>query len=110
MKNVRENLHKLSLLGGKMLKSIPNIPGTDQQNSSKPNMPPKMEWLCPQVPNMPPKMEWLCPQVEQPIQLHCSECEDFKLFNVIECIENGNLAHRYKCQTCGVILGDEPEK
>ena len=95
MENVRKNLHRLPILGRKMPKSVSNIQPENKQVSLEPNMPPKVEWLCPEIPQEPN------------IHLWCRECGDLRFYVVIETIENGNLVHRYKCVTCGVILTEE---
>ena len=86
---------KLCLLGRKMHEPVSNISTESQQNSTKPNLQPRLEWLCPELPQEPN------------IHLYCRECEDLRYYEVIETIENGNLVHRYKCLSCGVILAEE---
>ena len=82
----------LSLLGRKVYKSVPDEARENKSDSVKPDMQQKLVWVCPN---------------QKLIAIYCQECEDLREFETVECIENGNLEHRYKCLKCGVIL-DEP--
>ena len=84
MQNVRKNLRRLPILGRKMHQPIPTAKTEIKSHSFEPNMQIKMEWICPEIPPEPN------------INLYCRECEDLQDYEVIECIENGNVVHRYK--------------
>ena len=89
-------MRNLHLLGRKLLKREPIENKQDRENST-------IESVLSPPEHSGSKIEYRCPLGED-FETYCENCENTKTFEVIEVIENGNIEHRFKCKTCGVIL------